>query len=60
MALRVGSGLPNIQKTAIDGIDVVFPSEDEQKLVGGFLTNLSNLITLHQRGENIYNRRQTW
>ena len=49
MALRVGSGLPNIQKTAIDGIDVMFPSEDEQKLIGGFLTNLSNLITLHQR-----------
>lgn len=49
MALRVGSGLPNIQKTAIDGLDVAFPLEDEQKLIGVFLTNLSNLITLHQQ-----------
>ena len=60
MALRVGSGLPNIQKAAIDGVDIIFPLEDEQKSIGQFLTKLSNLITLHQRGENIYNRRQTW
>ena len=60
MALRVGSGLPNIQKAAIDGVDIIFPLEDEQKSIGQFLTKLSNLITLHQRGEKIYNRRQTW
>ena len=49
MALRVGSGLPNIQKAAIDGVDIIFPLEDEQKSIGHFLTKLSNLITLHQR-----------
>ena len=51
MALRVGSGLPNIQKTAIDGVDIIFPLEDEQKSIGQFLSMLSNLITLHQRGK---------
>lgn len=49
MALRVGSGLPNIQKAAIDGVDIIFPLEDEQKSIGQFLTKLSNLITLHQQ-----------
>lgn len=49
MALRVGSGLPNIQKTAIDGVDIIFPLEDEQKSIGQFLSMLSNLITLHQQ-----------
>ena len=52
MALRVGSGLPNIQKAAIDGVDIIFPLEDEQKSIGQFLTKLSNLITLHQRKQN--------
>ena len=49
MALRVGSGLPNIQKTAIDGVDIIFPLEDEQKSIGQFLSMLSNLITLHKQ-----------
>ena len=32
----------------------------EQKKIGAFFDTLDNLITLHQRGENIYNRRQSW
>ena len=48
MALRVGSGLPNIQRTAIDGVDIAFPLSSEQKSIGQFLGKLSNLITLHQ------------
>ena len=49
MALRVGSGLPNIQKSAIAEIDVAVPKNNEQKCVGQFLTKIDNLITLHQQ-----------
>ena len=37
----------------------IYRTYDEQQKIGAFLRNLDNLITLHQRGEKIYNRRQT-
>ena len=49
MALRVGSGLPNIQKSRLNEVNIVFPSKEEQRLIGDFFTDLDNLITLHQR-----------
>ena len=36
------------------------PSVGEQEKIGKILARVDNLITLHQRGENIYNRRQSW
>lgn len=49
MALRVGSGLPNVQKNRLGDVDIVFPTNGEQKKIGLYLEKLDNLITLHQR-----------
>ena len=49
MALRVGSGLPNIQKNRLSDVCISFPGRDEQEKIGMCLGNLDNLITLHQR-----------
>ena len=49
MALRVGSGLPNIQKNRLQEVEITFPKEEEQKKIGQYFSNLDNLITLHQR-----------
>ena len=41
-------------------MDLIAPRKEEQILIGDVFERIDNLITLHQRGENIYNRRQTW
>ena len=51
MALRVGSGLPNVQKSRLQEVEIVFPKEEEQKKVGAYLEKIDKLITLHQRKE---------
>ena len=43
MALRVGSGLPNIQKTALSYADLNVPSRREQKQIGTFFKQLDKL-----------------
>ncbi|XNS96672.1 restriction endonuclease subunit S [Vibrio cyclitrophicus] len=37
MSLRVGSGLPNIQKKAIESVSVLYPSEVEQQKIASVL-----------------------
>lgn len=48
MALRVGSGLPNIQKNSLNEINIFYPSNKEQKKIGDFLSYLNDLISLNQ------------
>ena len=50
MALRVGSGLPNIQKSALQDVIVAYPKKSEQRAIAEILNKIDNLITLHQRG----------
>jgi type I restriction enzyme S subunit len=60
MALRVGSGLPNIQKSSLSAIEVPIPCGDEQKLIGEFdrvaerqmamLAKLAALLRRQKRG----------
>ncbi|EJB8690888.1 restriction endonuclease subunit S [Vibrio parahaemolyticus] len=38
MSLRVGSGLPNIQKKAIENVPILYPSEHEQRKIASILT----------------------
>ena len=49
MSLRVGSGLPNVQKSRLSEVEISFPSENEQITIGQCLESIDNLITLHQR-----------
>ena len=51
MSLRVGTGLPNIQKNRIENdLHISYPkNEEESTKISSFLTNLDSLITLHQR-----------
>lgn len=44
MAMRVGSGLPNIQKTRLMTFRIVFPSIAEQKKIGNYFCHLDELI----------------
>ena len=48
MALRVGSGLPNIQKSSLQDVYVKYSTTTEQQAIALFLIKIDNLITLHQ------------
>lgn len=48
MELRVGSGLPNIQKGAINSFPIYLPTPTEQKLIGNYFTTLDKLIQNHK------------
>ena len=47
-----------ISKPDFEELQIICPSYREQESIASFLTMLDNLITLHQCGENIDNRRQ--
>ena len=56
MRLRVGSGLPNIQKTALSDLNIQFPNKLEQTKIANFLsaiddniTNITNQLTLTEQ-----------
>ena len=50
MSLRVGSGLPNVQKSRLSEVRISYPKKlDEQGKVAAFLADVDSLITLHQR-----------
>lgn len=49
MALRVGSGLPNIQKDSVSSIDVCYPAREEQKRIGSFFSMLDRFVDCQQR-----------
>ena len=51
---------PNLSLEQVGKLYLQLPSCDEQCYIGRFFAYMDNLITRHQRGENIYNRRQTW
>ncbi|MCG6557079.1 restriction endonuclease subunit S [Ruegeria sp. 1NDH52C] len=46
MALRVGSGLPNIQKRDLEKLPVALPHPDEQRKIADFLSALDRKIDL--------------
>ena len=49
MSLRVGSGLPNIQKSRLSEIIIFYPTESEQQKIGSYFSHLDSLISLQQR-----------
>jgi type I restriction enzyme S subunit len=42
------TGVPSLSKTTINSIELRTPDYPEQKMIGNYLTNLDNLISLHQ------------
>ena len=48
MELRVGSGLPNIQKGTINNFLIYLPNPKEQELIGDYFKNFDNLINNHE------------
>lgn len=59
MAMRVGSGLPNIQKDSISDIEVLYPSKKEQKRISEVLDDsLSEIALLKQQLENYKKQKQ--
>tara|TARA_B110000046_G_C12965744_1_gene386603 strand:- start:48 stop:1265 length:1218 start_codon:yes stop_codon:yes gene_type:complete len=57
MNLRVGSGLPNIQKREIDSFKILIPSINEQKTISSFLSTIGNQIELL---ETQIDKSKTW
>ena len=50
MNKRVGSGLPNIQKNALENFNILFPvNKAEQLAIASFFTNLDRQITLQSQ-----------
>ena len=59
MAVRVGSGLPNIQKDSISDIKVFYPSKKGQERISGVLDDsLSEIALLKQQLENYKKQKQ--
>ena len=49
MSLRVGSGLPNVQKSRLSEVIIAYPEKSlEQYKIASLLTSIDYLITLHQ------------
>ena len=48
-ALAAGSTVNNLNKELVGNTNINLPQKMEQSILGKFLTNLDNLITLHQR-----------
>ena len=44
MELRIGSGLPNIQKKELEKFPILYPSENQQKVIGYFFSQLDKSI----------------
>ena len=49
MSMRVGSGLPNIQKSNLAEVKITYPSLGEQTKIAHLLYWIDQSITLHQR-----------
>ena len=56
----VGGSRAKLNADTLMTLELLLPSVEEQTKIGRNLAAVDNLITLHQRGEKIYNRRQTW
>jgi len=52
MTLRAGSGLPNIQKKAIESVPILYPSENEQQKIASVLSNADKEIELLEQQLN--------
>jgi len=49
MSKRVGSGLPNIQKTALQNIKVIYSSLSEQTAIANYFQNFDKLISTQEQ-----------
>ena len=49
MDLRVGTGLPNIQKSAIENFEVKYPNIEEQNRIANLFTSLDKKIELETK-----------
>lgn len=54
MRLRVGSGLPNIQKKDIEKVKVILPPLDNQIIIGNYLNSLNKKSKLMKSKINEY------
>lgn len=52
MSLKVGSGLPNIQKKALEKLKIKIPAPKEQKKIGDFFNSLDSMIEKQEKGLN--------
>lgn len=54
------SGQPGVNAQEYSEYEMLVPSLPEQRKIGGFLRNLDNLITLHQREIKVLKRINLW
>lgn len=61
MQLRIGSGLPNIQKNSLLEFKIMYPAKlSEQNFIGNFFMNLDEQISLYQQKlEKLKNLKQS-
>lgn len=55
-AMDESTGVPSLSKTAINNVEAMVPSKNEQKRMGEYFTSLDHLITLHQREVEAYKK----
>ncbi len=56
--LRVGSGLPNIQKGDIEKFEIAYPNLEEQNIISHKLNTILNEITLIRQLFNLYRQQK--
>lgn len=49
VSVSMRSGMPKINRDELNAFSFLVPTIEEQEKIGGFLLDLDNLITLHQR-----------
>ncbi len=59
-SLLVGGGRAKLNAETLMDIELLLPSKDEQRQIGGFFSTLDNLITLHQRKLKRNNKRSAF
>lgn len=52
VSVSMQSGMPKINRDELNAFSFLVPTIEEQEKIGGFLLDLDNLITLHQRKLN--------
>ncbi|MDQ1806604.1 restriction endonuclease subunit S [Chryseobacterium sp. CKR4-1] len=60
MTLRVGSGLPNIQKSALEKFEIKIPNLNEQQNIILILDNLSSKLDIERALLKVYQRKKQY
>ena len=60
MKLRIGSGLPNIQKKDLAMFKIKIPTVEQQKAISTFLSSLERKVKIEERAQNVMQKEKLY